>query len=52
MTKKSIPQKALKVIQEAIKTGNFDWTSQTSIVIYTPLNEDFRYINVSFKATE
>lgn len=49
---KSNVQKPIEVIQDALESGNFDWTSKNSLVIYTPLHEDFRYINVNFKVTE
>lgn len=42
-------QIVLQTIGQAIVSGDFDWTSKKSIVIYTPLSEDIKYISVDFR---
>lgn len=50
MTKPS-SNELLKIIKTALKNGDFDWTDQRGLIIYTPLHEDIKYIIVGIKET-
>lgn len=51
MSQKSSSKEVMEIIKKAIMAGNFDWTNQTGIIIYTPAHEDIKYIVVDFKVT-